>query len=218
MSNDFELLKRSILDQAEAYKACERFMKGIERANNYAELRTVLYKFWPSFIMEHRKAALEFLERDYERFKSCFHIMQIFFNEDTKEGRAIYYAKEWTSGCYELGRFAEGWAFGQVYVKAVYMSKLIGRDSAVCYYEQRAKGQLFDNCTGRLYDGVSVSSNDNATIYARSIGCSFVSGGNSVVYAKSFRRGKAFGKSVVKGPYNVNLQLFDEAKYIKMEV
>ena len=218
MSNDFELLKRSILDQAQTYKACKRFMGGVDSAKNYAELRTVLYKFWPSFIMEHRKAVLEFLERDYERFKSCFHIMQIFFNEDTREGRAIYYAKEWPSGCYVLGRFAEGWAFGQSCVRAVYMAKLIGRDKSVCYYEQRAKGQLFNDCVGRLYDGSSVSSNDNATIYARSSGCSFVSGGNSVVYAKSFRRGKAFGKSIVKGPSNKNLQLFDEAKYIKMEV
>lgn len=218
MSNDFELLKRSILDQAEVYKFCKSFIGGADLAKNYAELRTVLYKFWPSFIMEYRKEVLEFLLLNYERFKSCFHIMQIFFNEDTNEGRAIYYAKEWISGCYELGRFAEGWAFGQVYVKAVYMSKLIGRDSAVCYYEQRAKGQLFDNCIGRLYDGVSVSSNDNATIYARSAYCTFVSGGSSTVYAKAYKRGKAFGKSIVKGPSDKNLQLFDEAKYIKMDV
>lgn len=217
MSNDFELLKRSILDQAEAYKACKRFMDGVDLAKNYAELRTVLYKFWPSFIMEHRKAALEFLERDYERFKDCFHIMDIFFNEDTNDGRAIFY-KESNSLCYKIGYHVEGWAFGQSCVRAFYLSNLIGRDKSVCYYEQWSKGQLFNDCAGRLYDASSVSSNDNATIYALSSGCSFVSGGNSVVYAKLFRRGKVFGKSIVKGPSNKNLQLFDEAKYIKMEV
>ena len=217
MSNDFELLKRSILDQAESYKACKRFMDGVDSAKNYAELRTLLYKFWPSFIMEHRKAALEFLERDFERFKDCFHIMDIFFNEDTNDGRAIFY-KESNSPCYTISYHAEGWAFGQSYVKAVYMSKLIGRDKSVCYYEQRARGQLFNDCVGRLYDGSSVSSNDNATIYARSAHCTFVSGGSSTVYAKAYKRGKAFGKSIVKGPSDKNLQLFDEAKYIKMEV
>ena len=193
-------------------------MKGVEKASNYAELRTVLYKFWPSIIMEHRKAALDFLLLKYERFKQCFHIMEIFFNEDTNEGRAIYYTQKRMSDCYTLGRFAEGWALGQSYVKAVYMSKLIGRDSAVCYYEQRARGQLFDSCEGRLYDGSSVSSNGQVTIYAKSIGCSFVAGGNSTVFARLFRQGKAFGKSVVKGPSDKNLQLFDEAKYIKMDI
>lgn len=210
-------MKRSILDQAEAYKACKRFMDGVDSAKNYAELCTILYKFWPSFIMEHRKAALEFLERYYERFKPIFHSMWIYFNEDADQGRAIFY-KESNSPCYTIGYHTEGWAFGQSYVKAVYLSKLIGRDKSVCYYEQRARGQLFDDCVGRLYDGSSVSSNDNATIYARSAHCTFVSGGNSTVYAKSFRRGKAFGKSIVKGPSNKNLQLFDESKYIKMEV
>lgn len=218
MGSDFELLKQCILDQGAAYKACDRFMKGVDNASNYSELRTVLYKFWPSIIMEHRKAALEFLLLKYERFKQCFHIMEIFFNEDTNEGRAIYYNQKWLSDCYILGRFAEGWAFGQSYVKAVYMSKLIGRDMAVCYYEQRARGQLFDNCEGCLYDGSSVSSIDQVTLYAKSKGCSFVSGGESVVYARSFRHGKAFGKSIVKGPSDKNLQLFDDAKYIKMNV
>ena len=193
-------------------------MDGVDSAKNYAELRTALYKFWPSFIMEHQKAALEFLERDFERFKDCFHIMEIFFNEDTDKGRAIYYTKDSPLCCYTIGRHAEGWAFGQSYVKAVYLSKLIGRDKSVCYYEQRARGQLFNDCVGRLYDDSSVSSNDNATIYARSAHCTFVSGGSSTVYAKSFRHGKAFGKSIVKGPSDKNLQLFDEAKYIKTEV
>ena len=220
MGSDFELLKQCILDQGAAYKACDRFMKGVDKASNYAELRAVLYKFWPSIIMEHRKAvhALEFLLLKYERFKECFHIMEIFFNEDTNKGRAIYYAKQRSSGFYMLGRFAEGWAFGQSYVNAFDMSKLIGREEAVCYFEQRARGQLFDNCVGRLYDNSSVSSNDKATIFARESGCSFVSGGESVVYAMSFRRGKAFGKSIVKGPSDKNLQLFDDAKYIKMDI
>lgn len=218
MGSQFDLFKKAILQHGEAHKACAKFMNAVDASDNYARLRAVLYKFWPSFIMEHRDAALSFLELNYERFHDCFSNIEIFYNESTEGGRAIYYSKEGESIRYDVGCKAEAWALGYSYVKADYMAKLIGRDHSVCYYEHRAKGQLFDHCVGRLYDGSSVSSNDHAEIHVMSMDCSFVSGGESVVYARSFRHGKAFGKSVVKGPSDKNLQLFDEAKYIKMDI
>lgn len=218
MESYFDLFKQSILKQGVSHNACKRFINGIESANNYADIQSVLFKFWPSIIMEHRNAALDFLATKYEGFKTDFNAIRIFFNEDTDCGRAIYYSSDGNLGCFHLKGEAEGWALGKSYVSATCRAKLIGRDESVCYYEKLSKGQLFDHSVGRLYDGSSVSLNGHATIHALSINCSFVAGGGSTVFARSFRHGKAFGKSVVKGPTDKNLQLFDEAKYIKMNI
>ena len=203
---EFEELRKSVLDRMIQYNTCESSQNEVLQSNNDGILFSLLHKYWLEILKQYRKPFIKWLYSYYATNKEALNRIGVWFNESTDKGKAIV-----TQGTIVFYGDAKVWAYN--------LSHIVLHDKAHCTAKDSSHIECLDNSSAMLLDESTCHASQRSKVNATSQSkvyvngsCTITAGDKSTVIAHSWNQITAVGEAEVFAPSKYKIKILGQAK------
>lgn len=211
---DFEAIKKEVLLIARDDKACVPGYRDALRAGDFVQMTEVWKKYWSDVVGDmHFARTIQFLERNYSKYRTFFRNAGLAYNEPAPRGLIIAndVSLSVDGGCPEI--FTFGRSFVQVSDGVTVRAKdkgttVILHDRSSCSVSGEAEVKAYDRSEVLANGAARVEAHQSSVVFA---------GGEAQINAIGWNIIRAGGNAIVTAPHQRRIFLLGNAQFRRSE-